>query len=103
MLLVPVRRDPGLQRRRREMVPDRVCPLHADRLANLDVRQAPQLANVTCANSAPAHPRAVLEDTDPGDLVLVVYAIAHMQGTGEHPHVRDLLAVGTSLNLEDAA
>src|SRR5258705_499571 len=69
VILVAIRRDPGFERRRREVMWLRVAATSADRLTDLDLGETPQLADLTGSYGVPAHPRATFEDADPGDLV----------------------------------
>ena len=114
-------RHHGLQRGRGEPVPGAPRGRHAERVADLDVAQAPQLADLPGTDLLTPDRRAALEDADRGDLPLRVAAVPagrqrgavfaagqrqpvpHVQRTGEHPHVRDLLPRRAALHLEHRA
>ena len=101
------RRDDGLQRRRRELVVRPPPLLAADAVADLDAAEAPELGDLSGRHRRPLHGRPVVENADRSHLRLVATAelqpIADVDRAGEHADIRDALAGGTALDLEDGA
>ncbi len=113
------------QRRRGELVslgPDPARRERPDLVADLDLVQAPELADLAGRDRRPGRGRPALEHADRGHLVVlaavvlaaVVLAAVVLAASGtqpvpgsdrarEHPDIGDLLAGGAALDLEDAA
>ena len=85
----------------------RVRTPYADGIADPDLGQAPELPDLTRAHGRAADAGTLVEDADGGHLALAVLRdpqpVSRSHRAGEHPDVRDLLAGGTALDLEDAA
>ncbi len=79
----------------------------ADPVADLDVGEAPQFCDRAGRDHGTLNGEALLEHGDRGDLLLGPttdpHPIARPDRPGEHPHVRNLLAGGASLDLEDGS
>jgi hypothetical protein len=104
VVLAPNGLDHGLQCGRCEVLPRRAVTRPADRVAHPNVGEAPQLADLAGAHRVAPHPGAVLEDADRRHLVgSIVDSVAGVQRAGDHAHVRDLLAGGPALDLENRA
>src|SRR5207247_7781473 len=83
-----------------------------DLVADLDLVQAAQPGDLAGRDGRPGCGAAALEHADRGDLALATaafwtgaepQAVAGADGAGEHPDVGELLAAGSTLDLEDAA
>jgi hypothetical protein len=98
------RHDHRLQRRRGEPVPRSSTPRHADRVADPDLGQAPQLADLAHRDRVLPHVRAAVKDAERGHLLLPAVAEPHPvpgpHPAGEHADVGDLLACRPPLDLE---
>ena len=99
------RHDDRLQGRRGELVPFRLPARRADRVADLDLGQAPQLPDLPGRHRPAPGVRAVGEDADRGHLLCVARAgrVPGAHGAGEHADVGDLLARRAALDLEHPA
>jgi len=77
----------------------------ADAVADLDLGEAPELCDSACGNRWALYGGPALEDGERGDLVFETAAetqpLACVNRPGEHPDVRDLLAVRATFDLED--
>src|SRR5439155_23547976 len=95
--------DDRLQCRRGEMML-RVRTPYADGIADPDLGQAPELPDLTRAHGRAADAGTLVEDADGGHLALLrdPQPVSRSHRAGEHPDVRDLLAGGIALDLEDA-
>ena len=94
------RRDDRLEGRRREVVLD-VRTRLAEPVADLDLRQPPELRDLARVHLVALHGVAVREDTNRGDLA-GIEPVAHFHGSGEHTGVGDPVASRAALDLEDA-
>ena len=99
--------DDRLQRRRREVMAARAVVRDcADRVADLDIAETPELADLTCGDRRAPDGRAAVEHADRGDLALVVPAelqpIPHAYRSREHPNIGDLLPGRAAFDLEHA-
>ena len=74
----------------------------ADRVADPDAREAPELRDLARVDRGGLSRAAAVEDVDRRHLVLV-QPVARVDGPGDHADVRDLLAGRASLDLEDGA
>src|SRR5207247_2777230 len=79
----------------------------ADRVADLDLGETPELPDLSGGHRRTPNGRAVVEDADRRHLPFGVPAepkpIARAHGAREHADERDLLAGRTALDLEDVA
>jgi hypothetical protein len=87
--------DDRFQCRRGELVLLRMLRRRADRVADLDFRETPQLPDLAGRHGLTPDGRSVGEDADGGHLPLAVPAEPHpvpgAHGAGEHADVGDLL------------
>src|SRR5919198_1086342 len=85
-----------LERRRGEIVIVGGRPRRADGVADLDVAEPPELADLARGDRGTLHRRAMVEHADRGDLPLAVptqvQPVSRSQGPREHADVGDLLA-----------
>ena len=100
--------DHRLQGRRVEVAPGAGGPGDADLVADPDLAEAPELADLPGGDGrAPDGRRAVLEHADRGDLALAVAAqpqpVPHPDGAREQADVGDLLPGRAALDLEHGA
>jgi hypothetical protein len=100
------RSDDRLERRRRE-VAVLARTRAADRVADPDLGEAPELRDLAGADRSALHVAAVVEHADGGHLGLAVAAerqpVAHVDRAAEEPGVGDLLSGRPTLDLEDAS
>src|SRR4051812_1605398 len=99
--------DDGFQCRRREPVLLGRRSRDADRVADLDVAEAPELPDLSCGDRVTPDGRAAVEHTERGNSPHIIAAesqpIAHAYGSREHPHIRDLLPGRPAFDLEHGA
>src|SRR5437660_1258784 len=80
---------------------------YADRVADLDIGKTPEFSDLSCGDRRTLDGRPAVEDTDRGDLTLVISAesqpIPRSDGSREHPNVGDLLPGQTAFDLEHGA
>ena len=97
--------DDRLQARRGELVLLGVPPRRADHVTDLDLRQTPQLPDLSGRHGLTPIGRALAEEVDRGHLPLAVPAEPHpVPGSdrpGEHADVGDLLARCAAFDLEN--
>ena len=94
------RLDDRLEGRRSEVVLDIAARL-AEPVADLDLREAPELRDLARLHRVSLDGVAVTEDPDRGHLA-GVEAVAHVHCTGEEPRVGDPVALRPAFDLEDA-
>ena len=99
--------DHRLQRGRGERVARWGGSRCAERVADLDARKAPELADLPGGDRRTRNSGAALENADRGDLRPAVPAepqpVTHAQRSREHADIGDLLAGRAPLDLEDGA
>ena len=96
--------DHRLERRRREVVAIRLPTRRAEPVADTNVAESPELADVPGLDRTALDGLAAVEHCDRGDLPLVAalkpQSIACPYDPGEHPNVRNPLARRSALDLE---